>query len=407
MEMQCKTMECGSYDVIVAGGGPSGCAAAIAAARSGASVLLVERQNCLGGMWTSGLVNPLFDAANKGGLMAELIDDLKHRNQWGGFWHISFHYEYMKALLEQKCLDAGVDLRYETQCVGALRDGCRVTGIVTESIDGRCAYRGKVIIDASGDGALAADAGAAFDIGDADTHRCQAMTLMFLVGNIPDKYCDGLMMQDVLTAAYAKEGKGRRAPFDTPYLIPVPNADFGVVQLTHMRGYSALSAADRTRATVEGRRQMIEIYELLRDYDPDFRDWQLLQSAPVLGVRESRRFRGEYTLTDDDVFTGAQFPDGVCTVTFNVDIHDGNASGQTCRAVRPYQIPYRCMIPVGLEGLLIAGKTISGSRAAMASYRVTGDCCAMGEAAGKAAAYTALLGGSLRDVPNETFGEFQ
>ena len=90
MEMQCKTMECGSYDVIVAGGGPSGCAAAIAAARSGASVLLVERQNCLGGMWTSGLVNPLFDAANKGGLMAELIDDLKHRNQWGGFGTSAF-----------------------------------------------------------------------------------------------------------------------------------------------------------------------------------------------------------------------------------------------------------------------------------------------------------------------------
>lgn len=258
-----------------------------------------------------------------------------------------------------------------------------------------------MIVDASGDGALAADAGAAFEFGDADTHRCQAMTLMFLVGNIPEKYRDGLMMHDVLAAAYAKEGKGRHAPFDVPYLIPVPNANFGVVQLTHMRGYSALSAAERTRATVEGRRQMIEIFELLRDYDPDFRDWQLLQSAPVLGVRESRRFHGEYTLTDDDLRTGAQFPDGVCTVKFGVDIHDDDASGQTCHAVQPYQIPYRCMIPVELEGLLIAGKTISGSRRAMASYRVTGDCCAMGEAAGKAAAYAAAHGCSVRRVPNE------
>ena len=118
MEMiseQLQTPVRGTYDVIVSGGGPSGCAAAIAAARAGASVLLVERQNCLGGMWTSGFVNPLFDAANKGGLLAELIGDLKKADAWGGFWNISFHYEYMKTLLEQKCMEAGVTLLYETQ----------------------------------------------------------------------------------------------------------------------------------------------------------------------------------------------------------------------------------------------------------------------------------------------------
>lgn len=410
MEMiseQLQTPVRGTYDVIVSGGGPSGCAAAIAAARAGASVLLVERQNCLGGMWTSGFVNPLFDAANKGGLLAELIGDLKKADAWGGFWNISFHYEYMKTLLEQKCMEAGVTLLYETQCVGALRSGNRVTGIRTESIDGRSAYLGSVIIDASGDGALAADAGAGFQFGDAKTHLCQAMTLMFLVGNIPEKYRDGLMMRDVLAAAYEKEGLGRSAPFQAPFLIPVPNANFGVVMLTHMRGYSALSAAERTQAVLEGRKQMIEIYELLRRYDPDFKDWMLLQSAPILGVRESRRIDGEYTLTDDDLRTGARFSDGVCTVTFNVDIHDESRTSQTCCPVQPYQIPYRCMIPRGLEGLLVAGKTISGTRRAMASYRVTGDCCAMGEAAGKAAAYAAAHDGLVRNVPDEIVREPQ
>lgn len=395
----------GSYDVIVAGGGPSGCAAAVAAARAGASVLLVERQNCLGGMWTSGFVNPLFDSENKGGLLAEWIAELKKHGAWGGFWNISFHYEYMKVLLEQQCHKAGVTLLYETQCVGALRDGNRVQGILTESIEGRAAYRGRVTVDASGDGALAAAAGANLWYGEAETHACQAMTLMFLVGNIPEKYRDGLMMYDVLEAAYEKEGLGRTAPFQVPYLIPVPNTNFGVVQLTHMRGYSALSAEERTLAVMEGRRQMIEVCELLRRYDPDFQNLILLQSAPVLGVRESRRIDGEYMLTDRDIETGAQFPDGVCTVTFNVDIHDEGKTGQTCSQVRPYQIPYRCMIPKGLEGLLVAGKTISGSRKAMASYRVTGDCCAMGEAAGKAAAYAAARNISVRQVPDRVVQE--
>lgn len=405
MEMiseQLQTPVRGKYDVIV-----SGCAAAISAARAGASVFLVEQQNCLGGMWTSGFVNPLFDAGNKSGLIAEIIEDLKKADAWGGFWNISFHYEYMKTLLEKKCVEAGVTLLYETQCVGALRSGNRVTGILTESIDGRSAYFGSIMVDASGDGALAADAGACIHFGDAKTHQCQAMTLMFLVGNIPKKYRDGLMMHDVLVAAYEKEGLGRSTPFQVPYLIPVPNANFGVVQLTHMRGYSALSTAQRTQAVMEGRKQMIEIYELLRQYDPDFKDWELLQSAPILGVRESRRIEGEYMLTDDDLQSGAQFHDGVCTVTFGIDIHDESRTNQTCCRVKPYQIPYRCMIPKGLEGLLVAGKTISGTRRAMASYRVTGDCCAMGEAAGKAAAYAAAHYGLVRNVPDEIVWETQ
>ena len=395
----------GTFDVIVCGGGPAGSAAAICAARAGASVLLLEQQNCLGGMWTAGFVDPLFDAANKGGLLAELIRDLDARGAWGGFIGSSFHYEYMKSLLEEKCLAAGVTLRYEVRTVAVLQDGCRVTGVVTEDLEGRLAWRAKIVIDATGDAAVAAAAGAAFDVGDPDTHECQAMTLMFLVGNIPEKYRDGLMMRDVLAAAYQKEGLGRHAVFENPYLIPVPGGQFGVVQLTHMRGVSPLSAAERTMATVEGRRQMIEVVELLRRFDPDFADLVLLQSAPMLGVRESRRIRGEYTLTAEDLQNGTQFPDGICTVTFNVDIHDEKRQGQTACDVTPYQIPYRCLIPQGLEGLLVAGKAISGTHWAMASYRVTGDCCAMGEAAGRAAAYAAAHGVPVRADPAEIVRE--
>ena len=392
------------YDVVVVGGGPSGSAAAIAAGRMGASVLLIEKENCLGGMSTAGFVNPLFDHANKGGLLREYIDELKSRNAWGGFWRESFVYEYMKELLERKCLEAGADLLYDTRYVGAEMDGSRITGVRTENIEGRKTYLGGVVIDASGDGAVAADAGAPWELGD-ENGQCQSMTLMYLIGGLPDKYRneDGLMMYDVLEAAFARQNAGGHSPFARPYLIPIPNSDFAVLQLTHMRGYSPLDAAGRTMAVIEGRRQMIATFEALRDFDEDFKNAYLIQSAPLLGVRESRRILGEYLLTEEDCVSGARFEDAVADVTFGIDIHDSDSKKQTCRGVKPYQIPFRCLIPKNVEGLLVAGKTISGTHAAMASYRVTGNCVAMGEAAGKAAAWAALHNASVRKVPVEVY----
>lgn len=396
-----KTPVKGEYDVIVCGGGPSGCAAAVLAGRAGAKVLLIEQENCLGGMWTAGFVNPLFDYKNKGGLLEELIDDLKSSNDWGGFWNMSFHYERMKLLLEEKCTAANVELLYETRYAGVLQEKNKVLGVLVENIEGRSAYLGKVIVDATGDAAVAADAGAKWVIGESNEHDCQAMTLMYLVGNIPPKYSKGLMLNTVLNAAYERQGEGRKPPFEVPYMIPVPNCNFGVMQLTHMRGYSPLSAIERTKAVIEGRKQVMESFEILRDYDEDFRDLILLQSAPLLGVRESRRIIGEYVLTEQDLFEGKKFEDTIATASFGIDVHDSNKTSQTCHRVESYQIPYRCLIPQGLENLLVAGKTISGTHLSMASYRVTGNCCAMGEAAGKAAAYAALHNVLVREVPYE------
>ena len=391
------------YDVIVVGGGPAGSAAAIAAGRAGASVLLIEKENCLGSMSTSGFVNPLFDHANKDGLLREIINELKERHAWGGFWNESFIYEYMKEILERKCTEAGVTLLYDTRYVGVMREGNRVLGVCTENIEGRCAFYGSVVIDGSGDAAVAADAGAQWELGDEENGECQSMTLMYLVGGIPEKYRDGLMIYKLLQEAFARQGRGGNSPFTMPYMIPVPNSDFAVMQLTHMRNYSPLSARDRTEAVLEGRRQMIETFEVLRDFDPDFSRFYLIQSAPLLGIRESRRIVGEYCLTEDDLACGARFPDGITEVRFGIDIHRNNDDEQECHPVKPYQIPYRCLIPKGIEGLLVAGKTISGTHVAMASYRVTGDCCAMGEAAGKAAAYAARERVGVRDVPVEVY----
>ena len=389
-----------NYDVIVVGGGPSGTAAAVAAGRAGMKTLLIEQTYCLGGMWTSGFVNPIFDYENKQGFMKELIDELKSKNQWGGFWDSSFTYEYMKEMLERKCLEAGVELLYDTHYEGVLMEENRVCGIRFKNIEGESECRARVVIDASGDALVAADAGAVCRVGDKDG-KCQSVTLMYIVSGIPEKYRDGAMIYEELKTAYEKSNTGLEPPFEVPYLIPVPGSGFGVVQLTHMNA-KPLSAADRTAAVVEGRRQMLETFEMLKNHNPDFCGLSLVQSAPLLGIRESRRIEGEYCVDTNDIMNGSHFPDAVAKVTFNVDIH-GNEQEQVCCNVTEYEIPYRSLIPKGIEGLLVAGKTISGTHTAMASYRVTGNCCAMGENAGRAAAYAIKNGTSVRAVPNETF----
>ncbi len=390
-----------TYDVIVVGAGPAGCGAALAAARGGARTLILDKFNCLGGLWTTGFMNPVFDIRNKGGIMRELLDELARHDAWGGFRDISFHYETMKKLLEDKLTEAGAHILFNTVYTRTLVENNRVIGVVVENIDGRGAYLANTVIDCTGDGNVAAGAGCAFDIGeDGDYRTCQGMTLMFLVGNIPQKYEKGLMIGDLLIAAYEKEGL--EIPFRRPFLIPVPGTRYGVVQFTHMYEYDPLSAKDITAATIEGRRQMNEAFGLLKKHDPDFRELELISSANVLGIRESRRIIGEYYLTDEDVLNGRHFDDDISEARFGIDIHPKNGRAQDCRKSKPYGIPFRCLIPRGIDGLLVAGRCISGSHIAMASYRVTGDCCSMGEAAGNAAAYVTKNGGSFHEMDAAT-----
>jgi hypothetical protein len=188
------------------------------------------------------------------------------------------------------------------------------------------------------------------------------------------------MIYEKLAAVYEKAGKP--LPFNVPYLIPVPHTHFGVVQFTHMYEYNPLDGKDLTLAIMEGRQQIIDAFTFLTKYDEEFRDLELITSSSVLGVRESRRIMGEYYLTEEDILNGAKFEDAVAYVTFNADLHTKSNKGQRCFQVKPYHIPMRALLPKGYSGIVVAGRCISGSREAMASYRVTGNCCQMGENAG-------------------------
>lgn len=385
----------GEYDVIVVGGGPSGVPAAVAAARGGAKTLLVERFDCLGGMWTVGFMNPLFDSENKGGILREIVDSLKKRKAWGGFWGKSFQYEEMKLLLDEMCRNAGVEVLLNTQYSDIIREENRVTGIIAENISGCGAYLCKMLIDCSGDARPAADAGAMVLVG-GDSGEVQAMTLMFLVSNLPESLREGEMFYKRVAPYFEKEKI--TMPFTVPYLIPAPNSHYAVIQYTHMRGVDPLDAKQVSAACVEGRRQMAELMRLIRENDEELKNLELIGSAPVLGIRESRRILGEYTLTAQDLIRGRKFEDGFTAPRFNMDVHCPGENGQSCQPVGSYEIPFRCLIPKGVEGLLVAGRTISGTHEAMASYRVTGDCAAMGQAAGTAAAYTVRTGKNVREI---------
>lgn len=376
-----QTPVIGEYEAVIIGAGPAGCGAAIALGRSGLKTLLIEKSNCLGGAWTTGFMNPLFDFENKTGIINELVSELKEKNQFGGFWNKSFNYEYMKWILEKKMCQAKVDVLYNTNFTKTLTNGKRVYGIVAENIGGRFAVFAKTVVDCTGDGNVAASAGCAFELGiDGDYKECQAMTLMFLVGNIPEKYRNGAMIYDKLKTAYEKAGK--ELPFNVPYLIPVPGTHFGVIQFTHMYEYDPLDAKALTDATMEGRAQLIDAFEFLTKYDEEFKYLELITSSSVLGVRESRRIVGEYYITENDILNGKKFDDAVAYVTFGADLHTKSNKGQHCFKVQPYHIPMRALIPKGYEGIVVAGRCISGSHEAMASYRVTGNCAQMGENAG-------------------------
>ena len=395
---QLTTPHKGDYDVIVVGGGPAGSCAGIAAARAGARTLVIERMLFLGGMWTGGLVNPFFDYRLKKGLVAEIIREHMALGTWGGFGDMCFNYENMKRMLEEKLIAAGGEVLYNTQFCRTVMDGNRAVGVVVENKEGRQYFTAKVIVDCSGDADAAASAGVKTHKGRDEDGLCQAMTLMFTIGNVEFLQQGAKMLTDIIDEANAKAGNIYKLPYQRPYIIQIPNSKTAVVQLTHMRGYDPILVADVSKAAVEGRRQAYEVVEFLKHHTERFKDIELLETAPLLGIRESRRIVGEYTLTKEDLGEGRQYDDQVCDAAFGIDIHNPIDDSQQCYPVKRYGIPYRALIPKGVEGMLVAGRCISGTAEAMASYRVTGDCAAMGEAAGCAAAEAALRGIGVREV---------
>lgn len=396
----------GEYDVIVCGGGPAGIAAAIAAARNGAKTCLIELYGCLGGVWTTGLLSNIIDYDNKSGIMREVIYRLSNTD--AQLKPNIYDAEAMKLILEQFCLEVGVNVRLYTRVVAAVKNGKRLEAIVTESNSGREAWKAKCFIDTTGNGDLAAQAGCTFELGHPDTGKMQPMSLMAVICGINRKDVfeylkseNDFSSQDKQYLRIEIEKLGFTPSYGNPTLFAI-RPDFTALMANHEYGVSSLDAQQLSNATIQARVEVNKIINGLRSLGGVWKDIRLVATGSQIGIREGRRIIGRYYLTKDDIVNGVEFDDAVCKVTYWVDIHslDYHVKGYTTDGIeaKPYDIPLRSLIAKDVDGLMMAGRCISGDFFAHASYRVTGNAVAMGEAAGTVAAKAAAANCFPQDI---------
>lgn len=412
----------GSYDVIVVGGGTAGAIAGIAAAREGAKTLIVEANGFLGGTATASLVTPLMGNHVDGkplntGIGLEVMQKLMETGDCGelngnlGY----FNWDMLKFVLEDMYLDAGGELMYHAHFSAPIMEGNALKGIIVESKSGRFALLGKVIIDASGDADVAARSGAPIESGD-ETGKNQALSLRFSVANIDlDKFYQFLHSLDGYTTtppffhgAHVNGNRYALTPFfEKAYeegVLEVSDGDyfqfFGVPGRPNELAFNCPRISEKTDATnvdhltnaqIEGRARIRRFMNFFKKYFPGFENAYISSIASMVGIRESRRVRGEYYLTEDDHVNARKFPDGVAKNRYPIDVHSSKKGGgiNFYSHLKPgdyHEIPYRCLVPLEVENLLVAGRCISTSFLAQAAIRIEPNCHALGEAAGVAAA---------------------
>ncbi len=406
-----KSIECpiiAKADVVVAGSGPAGASAAIAAAREGASVVLVEQMGNVGGIATEGLMSH-WTGNTKGGFYEELLKhsaDIKSSENR----HI-INPERLKTVLLEMLEEAGVRLMLYTFACGPVMEGNCIRGIIVENKSGRGVIYGKIVIDASGDGDIAARAGVPFCLGRESDGRMQPATIMFKVAGVDvDRGVFPGFFEDHLEipAGDIQQIGRENLPFPAGHVLLYRTTLPGVVtcNMTNCIGIDGTKAEDLTKATIVCRKQMDSIVDFLRKFVPGFEECYLISSASLIGVRETRHFEGEYVLGQEDIVSARVFPDWVVTrAHFNFDVHNMTGDGLDETGVqkgfaqpRGYTIPYGCFVPKKVDNLYLAGRNISGTHMAHSNYRVMPICANMGQAVGIAAAICAASGCMPRNL---------
>ena len=401
-----ETPVAGEFDVIVAGGGPAGFSAAVIAARQGAKVCLVEQCGGVGGVATSGMMSH-WTGNTKGGFYEEIL-----LRSTGIAGNKTIDPERLHGTMLEMLLEAGVDIRLYTFAVGPVMAGDKVCGLITESKTGRQAFLCKVLIDASGDGDVAARAGAEYQLGREGDSAMQPMTQMFKVGGVD--YSRAIFPPSFESKVEVPAGEIQALarsilPHPAGHVLLYRSSLPGVVtcNMTNVINVDGTKAEDLTRAQITCRKQIPLIVDFLRQYAPGYESCYLLSAAAQIGVRETRHFIGMRTITEDDITAARVFPDWVVTrAHFNFDIHNIKGAGLDENGVQHhfkqpngYTIPYGCLVPKRVKGLLLAGRIISGTHKAHSNFRVMPICANIGQAAGTAAAMAAARGVEPRDLP--------
>lgn len=403
----------GRSQVLVCGAGPAGIGAALAAARAGAETQLLESAGCLGGVWTAGMLTKILDGTNKSGLMKEILAAMaKHgsavaRDSKGTVYDP----ELMKVVLEEMCVAAGIKIRLHTQVVGAVTDSRnRLAAVITESKSGRQGWVADRFIDCTGDGDLAAQAGCSFDVGMNANCECQPMSLMALLTGLKTEAVTEYVREIAGTEAKSRFfDLMKRSGIDPSYREPtLRHLHSGIFSLmtNHEYGVPAYDAGAISAATLRARAEVHAIVAGLRKLGGPWKDIAVVATAEQIGVREGRRIQGRYRVTAADLLSGKKHADAVCQVAFPVDVHNLWPDGKNplepelmkeVRDIRragtkPYEIPLAALIAKDVDGLMMAGRCISGDFIAHASYRVTGNAVPMGETAGLVSAVSVKKG---------------
>lgn len=394
-----KVESMGDYDVLVAGGGAAGICAAISAGRAGARVALAERYGIVGGGLTSGGIGPIM-----GGTGAGTVNEEIHK-RLGIVPREAHNFETAKIELSLMLREAGVDVYLQCAAGDAILEGNRIKGLVFATAQGLRALTAKVVVDATGDGTAAYLAGAPFRVGRDEDSLVQPVSLMFVLGNVAKEaiYCQGVHPDAKVPSGdfveICREAcRNRELPpnVDTVRIYHTGSETERMINATQVNYVNPLCPKELSQSEAAARAQIKTVHEFLKKVAPGYENSYIKSSSSTIGVRESRRVLGEYVLTDEDVETGKKFEDAVVhSANFLIDIHNPSGGGQAegvSKHVRAYDIPLRCLVPLEVEGLLVAGRAISGTHRAHASYRVMNICMPMGQAAGIAAALCAKDG---------------
>ena len=426
-----KTYDC---DVLVCGGGVSGFASAVSAARNGARTILVESGGFLGGTATKGLVGPFmtcYDARGeeriikglyskleekllelKGGIAPEACltgDSFSGYRKKGHMGVMPFDVETLKVALEQMCLEAGVTLLYHTTFIDCEKDGSRITEVYAANYNQLISIRARMFIDTTGFAALAHKAGAETMRGS----ELQTNSMFFILSGVDKQRLDGYMQENQEMRArffmdQLEEGKKNGTfPCGTRKLrvFENPNGSWTVNMAQIDEQLNELDNEAVTQGEISQRLQIPKIVEFLRNNVVGMENIQLVATGADLGVRESRRLVGKTVFSLEDIRHSRKFADRIAVCANSIDMHQKTQVSYTAHTGENYYIPLSCLISANIENLLTAGKSLSADQHAFAAVRVMPPCIAMGEAAGITAALAAKSGVSAEEVPYEQVQE--
>lgn len=384
------------FDVIVIGGGFSGVAAALAAAREGMNVLLAEKSNCFGGAAVNCLVNPFMQFTTYGdekllsaGIFKTILEELAKEN---AYIHKKEHYfdeEVLKLVLNRMVINAGVTPLFHSYLTSAEVENGKIKSVVLSGKSGNIRFYADYFIDCTGDADLAVMAGCGYMLGRPEDNLCQPMTLCFRVGNVDtDAFWADYKRLNTIYKQQKAEGKIRNCRED---ILAFSTLVDNVIHFNSTRivKLNPTDVFDLTKAEIEAREQAFELFKFIKANSESFKNASMISTASEIGIRESRMINGLYTITRDDLLNCRKFDDGIAACNYDIDIHNPEGSGTSHYLFAPgtyYTIPYRCLCPDKTTNLLVGGRCISADHAAQASLRIMPTVCTLGEAAGVGAA---------------------